>query len=398
MKLLSQVDSNERVKSIEVYIVYLEQSVPYLGSLRAGESVNERGYFVRQGNKTVYPLVSRSLVVRVETTSGVEGWGETYGLVAPKATAEIINDLLAGFVLGQNPQDCEAIHDRLYDLMRVRGYTGGFYLDALAAIDIALWDITGKIQNKSIGEILGGQRHTKLAAYVSGLPRDTLSDRCELAKEWQRRGFESFKFALPVADDGVEAELGALRNTLGESALIAADLHWSLEADQAIELSHRLVGVQPWFLEAPVAPENLQALGEVAASAACDIAAGEEWRTLFEAKLRLDNTSLQIVQPEMGHTGVTQFVRIGKYGEKLNRTIIPHATIGAGIFLAASLQVSSALRAVPSHEFQHSVFLPFKHFLREELICENGFYSIPSGPGLGVEPSAAMREHMELVT
>ena len=92
---------------------------------------------MRRGNRTVYPRANRSLVVRVVTEDGVEGWGETYGLVAPKATAEIINDLLTGFVIGRDPMDRETLHDELYDLMRVRGYTGGFYLDALAGIDIA---------------------------------------------------------------------------------------------------------------------------------------------------------------------------------------------------------------------------------------------------------------------
>ena len=132
------------VAAIEVYIVNLYQDKPYLGSLRDGETVNESGYFVRRGNRTVYPRANRSLVIRMVTEDGVEGWGETYGLVAPKATAEIINDLLAGFVIGRDPMDREMLHDELYGLMRVRGYTGGVYLDALAGIDIALWDIAGK--------------------------------------------------------------------------------------------------------------------------------------------------------------------------------------------------------------------------------------------------------------
>ena len=141
---MSSPPTPDLVAAIEVYIVNLHQDKPYLGSLRDGETVNESGYFVRRGNRTVYPRANRSLVIRVVTEDGVEGWGETYGLVAPKATAEIINDLLEGFVIGRDPMDRETLHDELYGLMRVRGYTGGFYLDALAGIDIALWDIAGK--------------------------------------------------------------------------------------------------------------------------------------------------------------------------------------------------------------------------------------------------------------
>ena len=140
------------VAAIEVYIVNLCQDVPYLGSLREGETVNECGYFVRTGNRTVYPRANRSLVVRVVTEAGLEGWGETYGLVAPGATAEIINDLLTGFIIGRDPMDREMLHDELYNLMRVRGYTGGFYLDALAGIDIALWDLAGKQTGESVAQ------------------------------------------------------------------------------------------------------------------------------------------------------------------------------------------------------------------------------------------------------
>ena len=129
------------VRCIEVFSLATERETPYLGTLRPGEEPNGRGYFVRRGNGTVYPVFDRSVLVRIETNGGTVGWGETYGLVAPGAVGEIINDLLAGFAIGRDPSDPAAIYDDLYGLMRVRGYTGGFLGDALAAIDIALWDI-----------------------------------------------------------------------------------------------------------------------------------------------------------------------------------------------------------------------------------------------------------------
>ncbi len=108
------------------------------------------------------------MLVRITTKQGVVGWGETYGIVAPRATMEIIADLLAGFVIGRDPRDVAAIHDDLYDLMRVRGYTGGYYLDALAAIDIALWDIAAQSVGLPLAKYLGGQRRETIPAYLSG--------------------------------------------------------------------------------------------------------------------------------------------------------------------------------------------------------------------------------------
>ena len=100
----------------------------------------------------------------------------------------------------------------------------------------------------------------------------------------------------------------------------------------------------------------------------------------------------------MGHTGITQFLRIGSYAEARGLKVIPHATIGAGIFLAASLQASAALPGVEAHEFQHSVLPPFRHFTGDVITCESGVYSVPDKPGIGAEPSEEMRANMELIS
>ena len=87
-----------RVASIETFIVTVPRDTPYLGPLAPDERVNARGYVVRKGNGTIYPVVDRSIVVRITTEDGAIGWGETYGICAPRATCEIINDLLAPVV------------------------------------------------------------------------------------------------------------------------------------------------------------------------------------------------------------------------------------------------------------------------------------------------------------
>lgn len=389
-------NSQDRVVRIEVFVVDLSQDEPYLGTLRDGEEVNQAGYLVRNGNRTVYPAKNRSLVVRLETRDGAVGWGETYGLVAPKATAEIINELLASFVIEEDPFQAETLHDKLYDLMRVRGYWGGFYHDAIAALDIALWDVSGRIKGASIAELAGGQQSNEIAAYISGLPRDTLPERCELAGRRQEQGFTSFKFALPMAADAV-AEQEGLRAALGEDARIAADLHWSLTAEEAVALAQRMAPFNPWFLEAPVAPEDVEALRTVAEQSGQQIAAGEEWSTLHTARQRLDRKACHIVQPEMGHTGVTEFLRIGRHAEACGVSIIPHATIGSGIFLAASLQAASALPSATDHEYQHSLFGFFRHFTGDRLSCEKGAFAVLDAPGHGVDPSEAMLKAMTLI-
>ena len=187
----------DRVAGVQSFVLTLPRDEPYLGPLRPGETVNAKGYFVRRGNRTVYPTVDRSVLVRVTSSEGAEGWGETYGLVAPGATTAIIDDLLSDFVVGRDPFDAAAIHDDLYALMRVRGYTGGFYLDALAAVDIALWDLAGRLSGRPLADLLGGRRRTSIPAYVSGLPAATLAERLAIASSWCARGFDAVKSPPP---------------------------------------------------------------------------------------------------------------------------------------------------------------------------------------------------------
>lgn len=380
-----KVDAADAITRVEVYTLKIPRTTPYLGEPRLGEEPNEQGYFVRQGNRTVYPIFDRSVLVRLETRQGFVGWGETYGLVAPGAVGEIIKDLLSGFIIGRDPSDPTVVFDNLYNLMRFRGYTGGFYVDALAAIDIALWDIAGKKMRKPLADLLGGVHRKTIPAYVSGLPEKTCAKRVELAKSWAERGFSAFKFATPVADDGAKAEMQALRTALGPNALIAVDMHWAQSAEDALTLIQGMAPFDIWFAEAPVCTEDIAALEKVTRLCNQKIAVGEEWRTVWDMKQRIDRCPISIVQPEMGHKGVTSFMRIGALAAERGIQVIPHATIGAGIFLAASLQASAALPAVSSHEFQHSVFEPNRKLLKKSLECNQGAYLLPPGYGLGVE-------------
>lgn len=374
------------VATVEVFTLTQPRKTPYLGALRTGEEVNANGYLVRKRNRTVYPTFDRSVLVRLTTETGTIGWGETYGIVVPGAVAAIINDLLAGFVIGRVATDPAAIYDDLYDLMRVRGYTGGFYVDALAALDIALWDIAGREAGQSVRDLLGGGTDT-IPAYVSGLPEKTMAARADLARHWQDRGFDAFKFATPVADDGPAAEMESLRRALGPDAKIAADMHWNQTADEALALIASMTPHGLWFAEAPVYTEDIAGLEAVSHATDIPIAVGEEWRTHWDMRMRIDRCRIAIVQPEMGHKGITNVRRIGALAAEHGIDVIPHATVGAGIFLAASLQAASTLPTLKAHEFQHSIFEPNRRLLQGNMDCRAGQYHLPDGPGLGVAPS-----------
>ena len=380
------------IKSIDVYAVDIPQDDTYLGSLGPGESVNESGYFVRRGNRTIYPAKMRSVAVRVTLDSGAEGWGETYGLVAPNALHALIDDIIRPIVTGRSPFDVQVIWEDLYDLIRVRGYHGGFWLDAIAAVDIALWDLMGQLTGAPLHKLLGGKRRDRIPAYVSGLPHPTLKGRVALAQSFVDRGFKAIKIAAVMSYDGVEKEIAALREALGPDIELMVDCHWMYSPAEAVALTNRLATYGITFVEAPCKSEDVGGLADIAAHVGVAIAAGEEWRTVYDARSRLEARAVSIVQPEMGHTGITQFMRIAHLAEAHHARIIPHATIGAGIFVAASLQASAAILSLPWHEFQHSIFPRSAELMHGRLECAEGYFALPEGPGLGVKPNARFWE------
>jgi galactonate dehydratase len=384
----------DSIVRVESFIVSLPRDVPYLGPLREGERINERGYILRKGNRTIYPSRDTSVLVKVTSESGHVGWGETYGIVAPEAVKAIIDDVLGPVVIGRDPGAPVVLHEDLYDMMRVRGFFGGFYVDALAGCDIAVWDLFGKITERPLASLLGGARRATIPAYVSGLPKATLRERCDLAVAWVAKGYRAIKFAAAMSDDGVVKEMASLREAVGPDVDLMVDLHWKYTAAEAIRLIRRLEPYGLTFAEAPCEPEDIEGQEMVARAIGCPLALGEEWRTVFEYRPRFEKRCMSIIQPEMGHTGVTEFLHIGRMAHAFHVDTIPHASIGIGVFMAASLGATAALKRVPWHEYQHSIFDKNLPYVTGDMACANGAYTVPTGPGLGVEPHPSVFEHV----
>ncbi len=384
----------DAIVSVETFIVSIPRDVPYLGPLKEGESINAKGYLIRKGNRSIYPSTDMSVLVKITGESGRVGWGETYGIVAPQAVKAIIDEVLGPAIIGRDPSDPVVIHEDLYDLMRVRGFFGGYYVDSLAGVDIAVWDLFGKGVGLPLSQLLGGKRHASLPAYVSGLPKATLRERCDLAVEWVGRGYRAIKFAAAVAEKDIVREMEALREAVGPNIHLMVDLHWKFTAGEAVRVIRQLEEHDLYFAEAPCEPEDIDGQAIVARGIGCPLALGEEWRTAFEYRPRFEKHCMSIIQPEMGHTGVTEFMQIGRMAHAFHVDTIPHASIGIGIFMAASLQATASLKRVPYHEYQHSIFDKNLRYVTGDMDCEAGFYRLPTGPGLGVEPHPSVFEHV----
>jgi L-alanine-DL-glutamate epimerase-like enolase superfamily enzyme len=386
--------TSPRIASVETFIVSIPRDVPYLGGLGQDEQVNSRGYLIRKGNRTIYPATDMSVLIKLTADDGTVGWGETYGIVAPEAVTAIIDDVLGPAVIGRDPRDAVVIQEDLYDMMRVRGFFGGFYVDSIAGVDIAIWDLFGKLVGQPVVKLIGGQRQTSIPAYVSGLPGRSLDERVALAHAFVAKGFTAFKYHAAVSFDGIVDEMRALREGLGDSVQLMVDLHWKFTAQEAIQLIDQLTPYRPYFVEAPCQPEDMEGQARVGTQIRVPLALGEEWRTVYEYRPRLEKRAMSIIQPEMGHIGISQFMQIARMANAFHMKVIPHASIGIGIFQAASLHATAALPNAPMHEYQHSVFDRNLQYVKTTMRCVDGAFQLPDGPGLGIEPSEKVWQHI----
>jgi L-alanine-DL-glutamate epimerase-like enolase superfamily enzyme len=378
------------VKKVEPIIISIPRETPYLGALEENNRPNAKGYFIRPGNKSVYHLHDQSLLVKITLTDGTVGWGECVAFYAPEVGAALVRELVGPLVTGRSPLHVVEIYEDLYNAMRVRGFFGGYYHDVLAAVDIALWDCKGKMLGLPVCEVLGGKRSDKIPAYVSGLPKPTVEERVDLARRWMEDGFDAVKFAAAVSSEGIQKEMKQLREGIGNKPKILVDMHWKYTAAEAVSLITKLEKYDLFVAEAPVKPEDITGQAFVASHVHTQIGIGEELRTVYEFLPRFLRTCMHTIQPEMGRTGITSFWKICQLAQTFGVQVMPHASIGIGIFQAASLHVSALLDNLEYHEYQHSIFDKNLRYLKTTMNCKHGFFTLPEGAGIGAEPDEAV--------
>ena len=167
------------------------------GEIATGQAPSAASsYQWAQSYRTLYSTRIETLLVSIETEEGIVGWGEAQSPLAPEVVATIIETLLSPIIIGEDALAPEALWNRMYSAMRVRGHAGGFYLDAIAGIDIAIWDLCGKAYDQPVYRLLGGPLRTTLPCYISGLTG--ADDRARLAYARLRfdQGSRSFKVFL----------------------------------------------------------------------------------------------------------------------------------------------------------------------------------------------------------
>lgn len=370
-----------RIAQIETFALKVPADAPYLGEL---PDRGDEDYFVRPPWQSLYSARYETLLVRVVADDGTEGWGEALAPVGPEIAATIVDRLLAPVLLGRDATTPRANWYFLRSLMRERGHLVGHQADALAAVDIALWDLCGRITDRRIADLLGGPLREDIPVYVSGLPEADDDARAGLARDFLARGARRFKLHLGL---GVARDLEIFDSVQAAApdARIAVDAHWAYTVADAASLCQSLEERGAWFVEAPLAPEDLAGHADLAARTRLPIAVGETLRTRYEFAAWLGPRALSIAQPDVGRTGITEALSIAELCSAHGVGIAPHHSTGLGVSLAAGLQVSALVEQLVAFEYQPTSVALTESRLGTRVEHDAATFALPAGPGLGVE-------------
>ena len=344
------------------------------------------------------------LFIELLTDEGITGIGERIAgsafsdrLEDLKSQVNLVKELVGQIVLGEDPLNTELIWDKMYGTWHDLRHPSLYATPAISAIDMALWDIKGKVANLPIYQLLGGQYHKKLRAYayMPDIDFDKHPEKAgEVALQLLEEGntackLDPFMPLHPIRDiplwkiEHAAKIFQSIRDAVGNRLEVAIGTHGQMPTYSAIRVAHYLEPYHPFWFEEPIMPENISEMARIAAHTNIPIATGERLVTKYEFSEVLEKQAAQILQLDVGQCGgITEAKKIAGMAEAHYAMIAPHMYCGPVVFAAAiQLDVSS-----PNFLIQEANMGPLhKKIFKEPLVFENGYITPPSGPGLGVE-------------
>ena len=334
-------------------------------------------------------------LVEIETRDGVVGWGECYG---PSAVAKAFIDTQLGpQIIGRDAFDVEVVWEHLYN--RVKDYgMKGMAIAAISGIDIALWDICGKVTGKPVHKLIGGAFRPEVQAYATGLyftdMNNLVGEAVEEAEGYARAGFRAIKMKIGLGDLRRDIErVAAVRKAIGPDIKLMVDANHCFSVPNAIRLGRKLQELDIAWFEEPISPEDIDGYVEVSRALDMAVAGGENEFTRWGFREAIVRKAMDIVQPDVcAAGGISECRKIATLAATHGVECVPHAW-GSAVGLAATIHFLAALPSQPPCLVPMEPLLEFEqeqnpfrdHLALEPIRQSRGVVQVPTGPGLGIE-------------
>lgn len=345
-------------------------------------------------------------LVEVQTDEGITGWGECFGpgniAIANKG---IVEKVIQPMVVGLDPINRDVIWHKVYNLLRDHGQKG-MPMQSLSGVDIALWDIAGKVAGMSVCQLIGGAHRDRIPVYGYGMmlrkldPASLAASFVDESKAIKDAGFVAtkMKVGLGPANDIKLAE--AVRKGVGDDFPFMVDANHCYNTSDAFYVGRALEEFDAYWFEEPVAPEDHDGYAELRTGLKLNISGGEAEFSRWGWRHLLEKRCLDIAQPEVcALGGITEYLKVLALAHTHFTPVVNHVW-GSAIAVATNMHLLAAMPPMPGGLHPREPWLEFDttdnkfrdNLLKEPLRIQSqvaesgGFVSIPEGPGLGVDP------------
>jgi D-galactarolactone cycloisomerase len=345
-----------------------------------------------------------SLLVRIETDNGLTGWGEGGQYGPPSPVAACINDVLAPLLVDARADQPVKTWEQLYAFARDFGRQSA-YVEAISAIDIALWDLWGQSLGQPVHALLGGAFRDRVTAYATGGYygadyRDHAQGLAALEKEmagYAASGFAIVKMKVGLLSVEADAErLAVARRAVGPQVKLLVDANHAHSAATAIRIGRELERHGVLWFEEPVVPEDRSGYRKVRDALSVPVAGGECEYTRYGFRDLFIGQCVDIAQPDLCVCGgFSEWLKIQALASSFGVVTIPHVW-GSGIALSAALHALAAippsphtanpivLQNEPVVEFDRTRNPLRDDLLHDKFVLNDGALLVPQRPGLGI--------------
>lgn len=352
-------------------------------------------------------------LVTITTDDGLVGYGEAKASVGSAAVCAAlvtcVKEELRPMLVGQDPREINKLWERMYNgprdhyaLARGRAFPilgrRGLTIAAMSGVDMALWDLQGKLLGCPVVRLLGGTCRDAMSAYASGGWADVdgigkqLLDYCET-------GFTGVKMRVGVMDSDVDtsvARVCAARQALGPKIKLMADAHGTYSVPEAKRFCDGVAECDLFWFEEPVNADNRTGAAEVRAHAQMPIAAGESQFTRFDFRDLIDARAVDVLQPDLAICGgITEGRRIAALADAHQLALAPHLW-GSALSFAAGLHLAFSSPSAIILEYSLGANPLLRELPEEQFIVQDGMIAAPLKPGLGVTPRRAFMEKYQM--
>lgn len=334
------------------------------------------------------------ILLEIITDDGISGFGEAFGNAF--INKAIIENAYKPKLIGQDIFDSGKIWDELYNLLRDNGQKGSC-IEALSAVDNALWDLKGKYTHLPVYKLMGGARREKIMPYATGLYHSksaTLEkDLVNEAVSYVEQGFKAIKMKIGFGVKNDVQMIKSIRSAIGNDVKLMVDANHAYNALNACRLANEIEQYDITWFEEPVPPEDIKGYKEVKNSTSIPISGGEAEFTRYGFKRLIDERAVDILQPDCSITGgLSEFLKIVTLAKIENLQCYPHVW-GSAIAVQVGLNAAFAMPDFPESLNPEEVYFELDrtpNIFREELSknklkIQDGYIYLPEFEGLGVE-------------